>query len=886
MRRPGLWVANGTPTDPVKMLSWRPAALTAFFDYLEPNRVRSYKAQNPDIPVIVRFQHPRQWQEDPAGWARRQGDMVASKWPDLREMDPYVYFANEMNLHYENGDNNPANQPKYETPEFYQSYANWVRMTAQRIKELVPEMKLVTPPFAFGHHEDGAPDEEGNPTEGWAGYDYLADTIREYFDNIITFHSYWGHAGGSVHDWLYDPNLASWYAFRWRRVLKLFEHRYSIQARVIIDEAGNFGADDPDFTDQIIYHARGCLSDGRVIAVTYFLWEDPTSSPGNLPNSWVQRALNLDDHVARLAAMSDVEIEVTGPTIRLLMQDGTVQVIPVEEYLRGVVPAEMYASWPMEALKTQAVASRSYAMYAIQHPRHPNADLCTDPAHCQAYNPERIDPNSDQAVRATAREVIEYKGDVADAVFSANCGGHTVGNEVGFAPPTGPAPAPVPYLRPVPCINSGPKNGHGVGLCQWGAHDMAELGDNYVTILKHYYTDVNLSSEPALGTGIIRGTIYDEAGRALANVRLRLTREGWNGDATSGPDGGYSFTNLPAATYSLQAVDYGTRRDDLILAADQELVVGLVLQLPPTGWTMQIERKEGLPLITGSMPRAGIQVSIVDPYGNVTQTLSGSKPEYGVGGFEVWASQVGTYRIQFLDQTFDVPMNGQFTHLIFSEGEIPTPQGVIRGVLRDHAGVPQSGRQIMLVATGLSRTTTTGTDGGYRFDQLPAGTYTLSVVGTEVTQTAQSDGRGSLTVDLTLPPPVTGEWTMQVTRGTGLPLLVGSLPEANIPINITPPSGATVQVISGSKPEYGVGGFEIYATEKGTYSIQFLDQTFSLPMDGQFTRVTFTRGTPVEAEEARARLASAPMSLSKANAWLQHFESDERTRGLFTLEKE
>jgi hypothetical protein len=301
---------------------------------------------------------------------------------------------------------------------------------------------------------------------------------------------------------------------------------------------------------------------------------------------------------------------------------------------------------------------------------------------------------------------------------------------------------------------------------------------------------------------------------------------------------------------------------------------------------MQIERKAGLPLITGSMPRAGIEVTLVDPYGNATQTLSGSKPEYGVGGFEVWATQIGTYRIRFLDQAFEVPMNGQFTHLIFSEGEVPASQGVIGGVLRDHAGVPQSGRQIMLVAPGLSRTTTTSTDGGYRFDQLPAGTYTLSVVGTEVTQTAQSDGRGSLNVYLTLPPSAAGEWSMQVTRGTGLPLLVGSLPEAGIPINITPPFGAAVQVISGSKLEYGVGGFEIYATQKGTYTIQFLDQTFTLPMDGQFTRVTFTRGISVEAQEAQVRLASAPMPLSKANAWLQHLESDERTRGLFTLEKE
>lgn len=883
MRRPGLWVANGIPGDPNKMLSWRPGSLTCFFDYLTANRVRDYKAQNPEIPVIVRFQHPHQWHQDPVGWARTLGDMVASKWPELQALDPYVYFANEINLHYENGDPHVGNQPNYETPEFYERYAQWVRMTAEHIKGQVPEMRLVCPPFAFGHHEDGAPDENGVPGEGWAGYDYLADTVRDYFDNIITFHAYWGHAGGSVHEWLYDPALSSWYAFRWRRVLKLFERRYGIQAKMIIDEAGNFGASDPDFTDQIMYYARECLSDARVIAITYFLWEDPTHSPGNLPNSWVQRAINLDDHVARLAAMPDVEIQEAGPTIRLLLEDGTVQVMPVEEYLRSVVPAEMFASWPEEALKAQAVAARSYAMYAIQNPRHPNADLCTDAAHCQAYNPGRIHAASDEAVRATEGQVIQYQGQTANALYSANCGGHTLGNEDAFATDRG-APPPVPYLRPVPCINPGPKNGHGVGLCQWGAHDMAERGDGYETILTHYYTDVQVTSGLELDMGIIRGTVYDQANRALANVRLRLSREGWSGETVSGPDGRYTFTSLPAGTYSLQAIDYDARRDGLALAPGQELIMDLMIQLPSEGWAIHIERRPGMPLLVGSMPRAGIQVTIEDPYGNAVTTVSGSKPEYGVGGFETYAPLEGTYRVRFLDQVFDVPMTGQFTHVTFTEGEAPAPQGVIQGVLRDHAGVPQAGRGITLTGPQLSRTTTSGADGSYRFESLPADTYTLQVAGTDVSQSVQSDGRTALMVNLTLPPPPpSGEWTMEVTRGPGLPLLVGSLPQANIPITITDPAGATTQVMSGSKPEYGAGGFETYAPRSGTYTIQFLDQTFTVGMDGQFTRVTFRRGAPPV--EPQAQLVSKPMPRSQAQTWLQSFESDPQTRGLFTLEE-
>jgi hypothetical protein len=883
MRRPGLWVTNGTPTDVAKMYSWRPASVTCFFDYLTANRIWEYKAQNPDAPVVVRFQHPQQWHEDPVGWARWLGDMVVSKWSELQRIDPYVYFANEVNLHYENGDPDPGNQWKYETPQFYESYADWVRMTADHIKQQVPEMKLVCPPFASGHHEDGAPDWNGVPTEGWAGFDYLADTIRDYFDNIITHHDYWGHAGGSVPDWLYDPELSSWYAFRWRRVLKLFENRYAIQAQVIIDEAGNFGAHDPDFTDQIIYHASECLADPRVMAITYFLWEDPTNSPGNIPNSWVQRCLNLDDHVARLAAMPPVEVVPPGPTIRLLLSDGTVVEMLLEEYLRGVVPAEMYASWPLEALKAGAVAARSFAMYAKQHPRHPNADLCTDASHCQAYNPDRIYPTSDEAIRLTGGELIEYEGQVANAVYSSNCGGHTLNNEDGFGSAT-VTPPPVPYLRGVPCINPGPAYGHRVGMCQWGAHDMAQRGHDYATIVKHYYTGVNLSSEVVPEPGIIRGTVYDQAGQALANVRLRLSREGWSEDKVSGPDGKYTFTDLVPATYSLLAVDYGTQIDTLVLAPGQEMMVDLVIQVPSQGWTMHIERRPGLSIMIGLMPRAGIEVTVVDPFGNTTRTFSGSKPEYGVGGWETWAPHVGTYRILFLDQAFQVTMNGQYTVLTFHEGQAPPAQGVISGVLRDHAGVPQPGRQITLLSGGGidARATITGADGSYRFDGLPAGTYTLTVTGTDVTQTVQSDGLTPVTVDLTLPPPAGEEWIMEVARGSGLPLLVGSMPEAGIRVTITDPFGTAVEVSSGSKPEYGVGGWETYAPHTGVYTIQFLNQTFTLPMYGQYTHVTFKRGIHVESQ---ARLVSHPMPLPQANAWLRYFESNELTQGLFTLEE-
>ncbi len=876
MRRPGLWVANGHPGDPTMMLSWRPGAITSFYDYLGVNGIFDYKAANPDVPIIVRFQHPLNWHQDPTFYARWLGEQVASKWPDLKRLDPYVYFANELNLHYENGDSNLSNQHLYTTPEFYQKCARWIRMTAEVIKNIVPEMKLVTPPFAFGHHEDGSPDSSGHPMEGWAGYDYLYETVRDYFDNILTFHAYWGHSGGSVREWLYDSELSSWYAFRWRRVLKLFETRYNIKARMIIDEAGNFGATDPDFTEQIMYHAGQCLRDARVIAVTYFLWLDPTNHAGNLPNSWVQSVPNLSDHLARLKNMPEVPItEGQEIMIRVLFDDGTVRTMPLEEYLRAVVPAEMPALWPFEAVKAQAVTARSYAQYAIEHPRHPNADICTDPAHCQNYDPGKIHTKSDEAIQATKGIVARYNGKTINGLFSANCGGHTLNNEDVFGG------SPVTYLRGVPCPVKDEKQGHGVGLCQHGARAFAQQGRSYEQIVKHYYTDVTLGRPTAVQTSTIYGSILDHTGRPVKNVKIVLTGQGQLAETTSRSDGTYRFINVPAGTYRLELPDYGVRRENIVPVPGQDLMIDLTLPVPST-ITVEIVRGAGLPLIVGDWGEANVPIVVTPPLGGSFQVMTGAKPEFGPGGFEIYTNQTGTYVLEIEPHRFEIPMNGQFTRLIFRRVELPQTRGIIEGTLQDHLNRPVANRLIHLASDIVALAETTDASGYFRFENLSAGRYTLTVADSELEHVVTSTGQDKVTLRVKLPPPPTA-WRVEIQRGTGLPLLVGDIGEANQAIVITRPTGTRTQVVSGSKPEWGVGGFEIYAHEPGNYVVQFLGQSFTIPMSGQFTRVIFRKGE--EPPEEQVRLISALLTRSQAEAILQaELEADPDTRGLFEIQ--
>ncbi len=129
--------------------------------------------------------------------------------------------------------------------------------------------------------------------------------------------------------------------------------------------------------------------------------------------------------------------------------------VGLEDYLKGVVPAEMGPRVydEVEALKAQAVAARSYA---VKHRRRFAAegyDLCAT-ARCQVYaGASAENPLSTRAVEETAGEVLLFKGEVADALFTSTCGGRTENAADVMA---GYANVDAPYLASVPCFGETP----------------------------------------------------------------------------------------------------------------------------------------------------------------------------------------------------------------------------------------------------------------------------------------------------------------------------------------------------------------------------------------------------------------------------------------------
>jgi stage II sporulation protein D len=102
-----------------------------------------------------------------------------------------------------------------------------------------------------------------------------------------------------------------------------------------------------------------------------------------------------------------------------------INVLDIEDYLLGVVPSESIASWPIDTLKAQAVAARTYAYYQRAHREDWDYDLVDDEGD-QAYKGlEREHPRSNKAVRETIGMILRHDGRTILAMYSANSGGYT-----------------------------------------------------------------------------------------------------------------------------------------------------------------------------------------------------------------------------------------------------------------------------------------------------------------------------------------------------------------------------------------------------------------------------------------------------------------------------
>lgn len=173
---------------------------------------------------------------------------------------------------------------------------------------------------------------------------------------------------------------------------------------------------------------------------------------------------------------------ITNNTIRVKNEKtGQITKIPFEEYIKGVVAGEMPAAFELEALKAQAVASRSYAMYQMTATKDKDYDVLNTTANQVYLTDEELKANwKDEyteklnkiktAIAETTGEYLTYKGQIVNAMFFSTSVGKTENSEEVFV-------SALPYLRSVDSI--------------WD-QDSPVYTDTYTFDLKDFYNKLNL----------------------------------------------------------------------------------------------------------------------------------------------------------------------------------------------------------------------------------------------------------------------------------------------------------------------------------------------------------------------------------------------------------
>jgi stage II sporulation protein D len=279
-------------------------------------------------------------------------------------------------------------------------------------------------------------------------------------------------------------------------------------------------------------------------------------------------------------------------TLVLRSQGGGVSVInglPLDTYLRGVVPSESPSHWPLAALEAQAVAARSYAIAEM----HPESwyDLVPTTAD-QVYGGVRSErPRSDRAVSATLGEVLMWGNQVARTYYSSSSGGRTEAVQDAW-----PGSAPIPYLRSVsdPYDTYSPHH-------DWGPYNFsssrlaAALGLGSAVAWVQVQRDGSLRAESVVFHLVSGGVVRRSAAQVSRALHLLST---W-----------FSIGSLQLSASSSHLL-YGSR---VTISARTAGVEGAVLQERSTSGAWHAVRNVPQSTKLQFQPRASIAFRLVAP---------------------------------------------------------------------------------------------------------------------------------------------------------------------------------------------------------------------------------------------------------------------------------
>ena len=235
--------------------------------------------------------------------------------------------------------------------------------------------------------------------------------------------SQWGAYGYALHGWTHGRILAHYYSGTTLGTTRATVVRVLVAAkkRVTVTATAPWTATDSTGATATLDPGSVTLGTGLAVQGTKL------SGPVTLTSA---EPLAVDG----IAYHGKLDLSVDGKLV------DAVDVVALEQYLKGVVPSEMPSAWPPEALQAQAIAARSYALANLARGRP--YDLYGD-ARSQVYGGIPAESvSASAAVDATKGTVVLYNGKVADTLFFSTSGGRTASS----LESTG---IDVPYLEPV-----------------------------------------------------------------------------------------------------------------------------------------------------------------------------------------------------------------------------------------------------------------------------------------------------------------------------------------------------------------------------------------------------------------------------------------------------
>lgn len=275
-----------------------------------------------------------------------------------------------------------------------------------------------------------------------------------------------------------------------------------------------------------------------------------------------------------------IEIFSTNPQTRLTV----VNTLPVEQYLYGVIAKEMAPDWPLEAVKAQTVAARTYALANLNKHREDGYDVCAT-TDCQVYGGKESEtPRVISAVEATRGLVMLYQGKPIQAYFHSSSGGYTENSENVWS-------TYLPYIRAVA------DDDHTSPHFRWEKRITPQELDAILA-----KTGCNIGQLQAIELSLLKNPPMDAADRGVSGRVKHLRLIGKTGNIQMSGEKFRTLLALNSTLFDIKVVSsvQKTIEFDITDTAGQQEMKTIEINLPPAEGSITVIDKANLRRITGS----------------------------------------------------------------------------------------------------------------------------------------------------------------------------------------------------------------------------------------------------------------------------------------------